>query len=58
MAKVVARGSSSSEQNVRVEDYLNDQLQGAADLENLDLLLENVQKQHNLLKEQVHGHGL
>jgi uncharacterized protein HemY len=54
----VARASQSSgvDMNIRVEDYLNDQLQTDADLENVDALLENVQKQHTLLREQVRGH--
>lgn len=43
----------SEEQEVRVEDYLNDKLQTAADLESLDSLLENVQNQHSLFKQQV-----
>lgn len=37
----------------RVEDYLNDKLQTTADLEGLDILLENVQTQQDLLKQQV-----
>lgn len=44
---------SSEDRDIRVEDYLNDKLQTAADLDNLDALLENVQDQQNLLKEQV-----
>lgn len=44
-------------QNIRVEDYLNDQLQTETDLENLDSLLENVQKQHILLEKQVRYHS-
>lgn len=56
MAEVAAQSSTSAEQSTRVEDYLNDQLQSAADLENLDSLLANIQKQHTLLKEQVRGH--
>lgn len=58
MAQVASRSSAGVEQSARVEDYLNDQLQTTADLENLDSLLENVQKQHNLLKEQVRVHGI
>ena len=57
MAQVASRGTlnrtAGGEQNIRVEDYLNDQLQTTADLENLDSLLENVQKQQMLLKDQV-----
>ncbi len=37
----------------RVEDYLNDKLQTTADLEGLDILLEDVQTQQDLLKQQV-----
>ena len=37
----------------RVEDYLNDKLQTTADLESLDTLLIDVQKQQELLKRQV-----
>ncbi|KAL8913273.1 MAG: hypothetical protein Q9172_007326 [Xanthocarpia lactea] len=42
-----------SSQATRVEDYLNDKLQTAADLESLDILLENVQAQQALLKQQL-----
>ncbi|KAL8781162.1 MAG: hypothetical protein Q9213_006130 [Squamulea squamosa] len=42
-----------SSQATRVEDYLNDKLQTAADLEGLDILLENVQTQQALLKQQL-----
>ena len=55
MADLAAQSSIGVEQSMRVEDYLNDQLQSATDLENLDSLLENIQKQHTLLKEQVRG---
>lgn len=62
MAQVESQSSTSlltgGEQSIRVEDYLNDQLQTNADLENLDSLLQNVQKQHTLLKEQVSYHGI
>ena len=37
----------------RVQDYLNDKLQTAADLEGIDALLRDVQRQHELLKKQV-----
>ncbi|KAL9059413.1 MAG: hypothetical protein Q9206_001486 [Seirophora lacunosa] len=37
----------------RAEDYLNDQLQTAADLDGLESLLENVRKQQELLEQQV-----
>lgn len=39
--------------DIRVQDYLNDKLQTAADLDNLDSLLQNVQQQHQLLQVQV-----
>lgn len=42
-----------SSRATRVEDYLNDKLQNTADLEGLDILLENVQTQQELLKQQV-----
>ena len=45
-----------SSRATRVEDYLNDKLQTTADLEGLDILLENVQTQQELLKQQV-AHG-
>lgn len=53
-----ARLSSSEDQDIRVEDYLNDKLQTYADLENLDSLLETVKQQQKLLREQVNGHHL
>lgn len=37
----------------RVEDYLNDKLQTKADFGSLDSLLLDVQKQQELLKQQV-----
>jgi RAD50-interacting protein 1 len=37
----------------RVQDYLNDKLQTAADLDNLESLFQNVQQQHEHLKVQV-----
>ena len=46
-------GISGEQQDVRIEDYLNDKLQTAADLDNLDALLKASQKQQTLLKEQV-----
>ncbi|KAL8996481.1 MAG: hypothetical protein Q9169_004031 [Polycauliona sp. 2 TL-2023] len=42
-----------SSRDTRVEDYLNDKLQTTADLEGLDTLLENVQTQQELLKQQL-----
>jgi hypothetical protein len=38
---------------VRVEDYLSDQLQSVTDLENLESLLTNVRNQQDLLRKQV-----
>ncbi|KAL9600979.1 MAG: hypothetical protein Q9219_002801 [cf. Caloplaca sp. 3 TL-2023] len=43
----------SSSRETRVEDYLNDKLQTVADLASLDSLLEDVQKQQILLKQQL-----
>ena len=37
----------------RVEDYLNDKIQNAVDLEGIDVLLDGVLKQQHLLKQQV-----
>lgn len=57
MAQVTSRPHSprfsGEDRDIRVEDYLNDKLQTAADLDNLDALLENVRDRQNLLKEQV-----
>lgn len=39
--------------DTRVQDYLDDKLQSAADLDGLDALLENVKNQQDLLKKQV-----
>lgn len=39
--------------DTRVQDYLDDQVQSSADLENLDALLANVKQQQDLLKQQV-----
>lgn len=41
------------EEDARIEDYVNDKLQTHADLESVDVLLENVRIQHDLLKQQV-----
>ncbi|EME40105.1 hypothetical protein DOTSEDRAFT_91382 [Dothistroma septosporum NZE10] len=38
---------------VRVQDYLDDKLQSAADLESLDSLLKSVKAQQDLLKQQL-----
>lgn len=53
MPKTLSHQFSPEDRDIRVEDYLNDKLQTAADLDNLDPLLETVQDQQNLLKEQV-----
>ncbi|OAP64340.1 hypothetical protein AYL99_00312 [Fonsecaea erecta] len=37
----------------RVEDYLNDKIQTAADLEQVDSLLQRVQEQQNILRKQL-----
>ena len=37
----------------RVQDYLDDKLQSAADLDTLDSLLANVKAQQELLRQQV-----
>ncbi|KAG5913810.1 hypothetical protein E4U42_000872 [Claviceps africana] len=39
--------------DIRVEDYLDDQLQTASDLDNLDHLLANVETQRNQLQSQL-----
>ncbi|KAG6040347.1 hypothetical protein E4U41_000853 [Claviceps citrina] len=39
--------------DIRVEDYLDDQLQTAADMDNLDDLLANVETQRNQLQSQL-----
>lgn len=39
--------------DARVQDYLDDKLQSAADLDSLDSLLDNVREQQELLKKQV-----
>lgn len=43
--------------DTRVQDYLDDKLQSAADLDSLDSLLENVREQQLLLKQQVSNGG-
>lgn len=45
----------TEERDIRVDDYLDDKLQVAADLDNVDSLLLNVKHQQKLLKEQVRG---
>jgi len=44
---------SLAQDDARIRDYLDDRLQTAADLESIDLLLENVQTQQSLLQQQV-----
>lgn len=57
MTEIAVRLDSESvlteERDIRVDDYLNDKLQIAADLENLDSLLLNVKTQQTLLRKQV-----
>lgn len=58
-SRALRRGSShttTEERSIRVEDYLNDQLQTHADLSNLDSLLDSVKHQQILLREQVAVH--
>ncbi len=43
----------SEENDVRVEDYLNDKLQTHADLEGINLLLDNIRDHQAILKQQV-----
>lgn len=44
--------------HIRVQDYLDDQIQTAADLEQVDNLLVRVQEQQDLLRKQVRSLGL
>ena len=37
----------------RIQDFLDDKLQSAADLESIDALLDSVRAQQDLLKQQV-----
>ena len=57
MAQVALQKQQSSystvQDDVRIDDFLNDKLQTTADLENIDALLQDVRKQHDLLKTQV-----
>lgn len=41
-------------EQARVADYLDDQLQAPQDLDSLDQLLANIHQQHGLLKQQLH----
>lgn len=49
--------SRTSDIRTRVEDYLNDKVQTAADLDQLDSLLQQIQGQQNLLKQQVRSNA-
>jgi len=42
-----------TDQDVRLQDYLDDKFQATADFETLDSLIENVRTQQDLLKKQV-----
>ncbi len=57
MTEIAYRSNASQiadeERDVRVEDYLNDKLQNAADLANIDSLLEDIKAQQILLQQQV-----
>ncbi|KAG5291106.1 RINT-1 family protein [Histoplasma capsulatum G186AR] len=43
-----------SQGKARVEDYLNDMIQTGQDLRNLDAILQNLQRQQELQKKQLH----
>ena len=49
----LARQQSIAPDDGRIEDYLNDKLQTDADLDSIDVLLNNVLEQQNLLQQQV-----
>ena len=53
MAAITLARSYSVEPDIRLEDYLDDKLQSATDLENLDSLIANVEVQRNQLQEQL-----
>ena len=57
MATVLASAANNrvatEERNIRVEDYLNDKLQTAVDIANIDTLLDDVRAQQALLQQQV-----
>lgn len=59
-AQLVERhGLGDADHDARVEDYLNDKLQNAADLASIDALLNGVKAQHKLLTQQVKsGHQI
>ena len=44
---------NSSEDDIRLDDYLNDKLQTAADFEDLDSLIASVEEQRSQLQSQV-----
>ncbi|KKZ65973.1 hypothetical protein EMCG_08267 [[Emmonsia] crescens] len=43
-----------SREAIRVEDYLNDMIQTGQDLRNLDAILQNLQRQQELQRKQLH----
>ncbi len=47
------RASRTADIHTRVEDYLNDKIQSAADLDQVDSLLLRVHEQQGLLRQQV-----
>lgn len=53
MTELHLSASKTADVHMRVEDYLDDKIQTAADLENVDDLLSRVQQQQNLLRKQV-----
>lgn len=48
-----SRNISEGEHDIRLDDYLNDKLQTAADFQNLDSLIANVEEQRVQLQSQV-----
>ena len=50
---ILAPGVLPVNMGTRVEDYLNDKIQTAADLDQVDALVQRVQEQQNLLRQQV-----
>ncbi|KAK5047779.1 hypothetical protein LTR84_006444 [Exophiala bonariae] len=53
MAEIHLTASQNADSRIRVEDYLDDKIQTAADLENVDDLLSRVQQQQELLRKQL-----
>ncbi len=47
------RRAATGDVRTRVEDYLNDKIQTAADLDQVDALVQRVQDQQGLLRKQV-----